>query len=92
MSNRELSTFAGWLLFNGERVADISHLPAGKRMMFEETIAAITWPETEWGERFKALFVGRLWLRQMNFGQSLQPQCPTFDTPFGGSASQGERR
>ncbi len=35
-----------------------------------------------WPERFKVLIRGRLWLRQMNFGQALQPQAPSIDTPF----------
>lgn len=35
-----------------------------------------------WRERFQALVSGRLWLRQMNFGASLQPQAPTFENPF----------
>lgn len=33
-------------------------------------------------DRIKALFLGKLWLRQLNFGQSLQPQALTFDYPF----------
>lgn len=35
-----------------------------------------------WRERFKLLIIGHLWLRQMNFGEKLQPQAPTIDTPF----------
>ena len=35
-----------------------------------------------WSERFRVLFTGRMWLRQMNFGDSLQPQCPTVSCPF----------
>jgi hypothetical protein len=33
-------------------------------------------------ERIKFLFDGRLWLRQLTFGAPLQPQSPSFDTPF----------
>lgn len=33
-------------------------------------------------ERLKLLITGKLWLRQKNFGQPLQPQLPTVDTPF----------
>lgn len=33
-------------------------------------------------ERLKLLFTGRLWLRQFNFGGSLQPQAPGVDCPF----------
>lgn len=35
-----------------------------------------------WRERFKVLFTGRLWLRQLNFGSALQPQAPSVDRPF----------
>jgi hypothetical protein len=35
-----------------------------------------------WRDRLRALFGGCLWLRQMNFGQPLQPQCPSFERPF----------
>jgi len=34
-------------------------------------------------ERLKLLLTGKLWLRQMNFGEPLQPQLPTVDYPFG---------
>ena len=33
-------------------------------------------------ERIKVLLFGRLWLRQMNFGEALQPQAPSIDSPF----------
>ncbi len=33
-------------------------------------------------ERLRVLVFGRLWLRQCNFGEKLQPQLPTVDTPF----------
>ncbi len=35
-----------------------------------------------WRERFAVLFGGKLWLSQMNFGQPLQPQRPSVQTPF----------
>ncbi len=35
-----------------------------------------------WSERLKLAWTGRLWLRQMNFGQALQPQAPCVDRPF----------
>ncbi len=44
-----------------------------------ETISC--WALT-WRERLKMVFTGRLWLRQMNFGEALQPQAPTADCPF----------
>lgn len=34
-------------------------------------------------ERLTLLFTGKLWLRQMNFGEALQPQLPTAEYPFG---------
>jgi hypothetical protein len=34
-------------------------------------------------ERLTLLFTGKLWLRQMNFEQPLQPQLPTVEYPFG---------
>ncbi len=33
-------------------------------------------------ERFMILLFGRLWLRQCNFGEALQPQLPQIETPF----------
>lgn len=35
-----------------------------------------------WRERFACLLIGKLWLRQCNFGAALQPQLPTVDSPF----------
>lgn len=35
-----------------------------------------------WLERLKLLLTGRLWLRQLNFGRALQPQCPSVDRPL----------
>ena len=46
-----------------------------------ETISC--WALT-WRERFLVLWFGRLWLRQMNFGQALQPQAPCIESPFQG--------
>lgn len=42
----------------------------------------ITLWQLTWGERLRLLFMGRLWLRQLNCGQPLQPQLPTLDSPF----------
>ncbi len=52
-------------------------LPAFKNE--EESISC--W-KFNWLERFKILIHGKLWLRQMNFGESLQPQLPQVETPF----------
>lgn len=38
--------------------------------------------QLSWRERCQILWMGRLWLRQYNFGQPLQPQCPTLQYPF----------
>ena len=35
-----------------------------------------------WREALKLVFTRRLWLRQLTFGSTLQPQCPEVDTPF----------
>lgn len=35
-----------------------------------------------WRERWRVLVTGRVWLRQMNFGQPLQPQAPSIESPF----------
>lgn len=35
-----------------------------------------------WRERLRLLVRGRLWLRQLTFGDLLQPQLPTTERPF----------
>ncbi len=35
-----------------------------------------------WSERLRILFTGKLWLRQLTFGNPLQPQLPTTEYPF----------
>lgn len=35
-----------------------------------------------WRERLLLLWSGRLWLRQLTFGQLLQPQLPSVESPF----------
>jgi hypothetical protein len=55
------------------------YLPLPAYTSATETISC--W-RLSWWDRLRALFMGRLWLRQMNFSQALQPQCPTFDCPF----------
>jgi hypothetical protein len=46
-----------------------------------EKEAISCWKATFW-ERIKFLWSGKLWLRQYNFGGSLQPQCPQIECPF----------
>lgn len=46
-----------------------------------ETETISCWRLT-WRERLRVLVGGRLWLRQMNFGSALQPQCPSIESPF----------
>lgn len=55
------------------------YLPLPAYTDARETISC--WRLT-WGERFRVLFTGRLWLRQLNFGRALQPQAPTVVSPF----------
>ena len=45
----------------------------------KETISL--WKLT-WKERLRILFIGHLWLRQLNFGKALQPQAPSLNSPF----------
>lgn len=33
-------------------------------------------------ERFKLIISGKLWIRQLNFNESLQPQLPQINNPF----------
>jgi len=35
-----------------------------------------------WRERVRVLFTGRVWVRQLNFGQPLQPQKLSVMSPF----------
>lgn len=55
------------------------YLPLPAFVNERETISC--WSLT-WSERLRVLLFGRLWLRQMNFGQSLQPQAPCVVSPF----------
>lgn len=55
------------------------YLPLPAYTNEKETISC--WRLT-WLERIKALLGYPLWLRQYNFGESLQPQAPTFEYPF----------
>lgn len=54
-------------------------LPAWRSHDGEEVISC--WALT-WVERFKLLFTGRLWLRQLTFGGTLQPQLPQVEKPL----------
>lgn len=55
------------------------YLPLPAYVDERETISC--WQLT-WWERILVLCLGRLWLRQMNFGQQLQAQAPCVRTPF----------
>lgn len=55
------------------------YLPLPAFVNEKETISC--W-QLSWRERFLALWRGQLWLRQCNFGERLQPQCPTLESPF----------
>jgi hypothetical protein len=43
--------------------------------------------ELSWVERLKLLFTGKLWLRQLTYGNLLQPQRPQVEYPFNLPAS-----
>lgn len=55
------------------------YLPLPAYTDHEQTISC--WRLT-WRERLRVLWSGRLWLRQLNFGRALQPQCPMVESPF----------
>ena len=55
------------------------YLPLPAYTDTRETISC--WRLT-WRERLRVLWTGQLWLRQMNFGQALQPQAPCIESPF----------
>lgn len=55
------------------------YLPLPAYTDARETISC--WRLT-WRERWRILWTGQLWLRQSNFGQKLQPQRPSVETPF----------
>lgn len=61
------------------------YLPLPAYMDNRETISC--WRLT-WQERFTVLFSGRLWLRQHNFMQRLQPQQISVESPFISSTGQ----
>ena len=42
-------------------------------------------------ERITILFTGVLWLRQLTFGQPLQPQLPQVESPFCEDSSSGSK-
>ena len=49
---------------------------------YADTEESISCWKLGWFERLKILFTGTLWLRQLNFGQPLQPQLPQVNFPF----------
>jgi hypothetical protein len=55
------------------------YLPLPTYTNEKETISL--WKLT-WKERLHILFTGRLWLRQLNFSETLQAQSPTLNNPF----------
>ena len=55
------------------------YLPLPAYTNERETISL--WALT-WKERWLVLWYGRVWLRQMNFGEPLQPQAPSIESPF----------
>lgn len=63
------------------------YLPLPAYTNERETISC--WSLT-WRERLRVLWSGRLWLRQMNFGDKLQPQAPCVESPFVPAKWDGE--
>ena len=63
------------------------YLPLPAYTNERETISL--WALT-WQERLRVLVHGRLWLRQMNFGQPLQPQAPSIESPFPSTPDDSE--
>ena len=55
------------------------YLPLPAYINEHETISC--W-RLSWRERWRVLWSGRLWLRQMNYGAPLQPQAPCVESPF----------
>jgi len=49
---------------------------------FTSKVETISCWKLTWFERLKVFLFGRLWLRQMNFGQPLQSQLPQIECPF----------
>ena len=49
---------------------------------FKDERETISCWQISFAERLKILFSGKIWLRQLNFGEALQPQSPTVDYPF----------
>ena len=49
---------------------------------FVDRQQAITCWRLSWREAIKLLFTRRLWLRQLTFGDLLQPQLPQVETPW----------
>ncbi len=46
-------------------------------------IESVSCWKLSWKDRFKLLWTGELWLRQLTFGDPLQPQLPQVDVPPG---------
>lgn len=55
------------------------YLPLPAYTNEKETISC--W-RLSWTERINVFYHGRLWLRQMNYGQPLQPHASCIDSPF----------
>jgi len=55
------------------------YLPLPSYSDGRETISC--WHLT-WRERLYLLLTGKLWLRQLNFGEPLQAQAPSVEDPF----------
>ncbi len=50
--------------------------------VFDDGREMISCYKVSFKERIKILFGAKLWLRQLTFGEKLQPQLPTIEFPF----------
>jgi hypothetical protein len=61
----------------GKNQSEYLPLPA-----FVDDYRTITCWRLTWHERMRLWVTGRVWLTQLNFGQALQPQRLSMDSPF----------
>jgi len=69
--------FPGRTTMVAESQDEYQTLPA-----YQDKVQTISLWRFSWKERLRILFGSGLWIRQMNFGTSLQPLLPQIGTPF----------
>lgn len=50
---------------------------------YVDDMESVTCWSLDWRDRLRVVLAGCIWLRQLNFGNPLQPQLPQARTPFG---------